>query len=259
MICKARLLIHAITGRFVDGHLCFESKLLREALYAFCDGLHECSDPNDTKSLDKFEKKLDQLINYLQRVREALANGEAVDDLSFCNEVTKRITSLIDILCNDISQSFSKREKEIRRHPGRSYRRPERADEANGFTDKDRATLDVIKTNIKKTHGEMRDANKRMDAILYCASNGKHGENPDLGGLITLVKHNMVEYGFNLICRDDTLSTAQAAKLTLEKYPPVMGAYKRDDPKDLEDLRQAIYRRCKEAGLLFKTNRKTMS
>ena len=258
LIRGAHLLICAITGRFVDGHLCFESENLRKAVYAFCDALHDCSDPDDSKPLEKFEMELDQLINYFKRVREALLKGEAVDDLSYCNEVQTRITSLIDILRNDICESFAKRENEIRREPGRSYRRPERGGDAKRVV-LTPEIIEALQSNMKTVRGELRDANKRMDCILFCASNGKHGVDPNLGSLMTFAKRNMVEFGVGLISKDDSLSTGKAADLTLKNFTPVLGSYKRGDSKEREDLRQGIYRQCKDKDLRFKTIREKAS
>lgn len=259
LIRLVRLLMHALTGRFVDGHLCFESKALRDALYAFCDVLSECSDPDDHKSLDKFEKELDQLINYFGRVREAIRNGEAVDPLDYCNEVTTRITSLIDILRNEVCETFVNREKEIRRAPGRSYRRPERAEVSDGFNAEDRATLNEIKSTVKSTRTDVSTTKKEAGAALYLQSNGRFGNDPALADFCSINKQTMVDFGFELILGDRDLTAPAAADLAMAHYPNLVGGYKAKYDEDRESLRQRIVRRSHLEGLDLKTNRKYAS
>ena len=227
LIREARLLAFALAGRFADGHQCFESKALRQELYSFCDILRECSDPDNTKSLDRFEKELNQLVDYFKRVRETLRNGEAVDDLNYCNEVTGRITSLIDILRNEICESFITRESEIRRAPGRSYRRPERSKDNDRFTDKDRA---MLKEQVINTR-----------TALYFTSNREFGDDPTSGPLITQIRHRMAEDGLEIIKANDNVSCQEAADTIIALWRGRTGAYTSSD-SDREALRQAIQR-----------------
>lgn len=259
LIRLVRLLMHALTGRFVDGHLCFESKALRDALYAFCDVLRECSDPDDHKPLDKFEKELDQLINYFRRVREDLRNGKAVDPLDYCNEVTTRITSLIDILRNEVCESFVNREREIRRAPGRSYRRPVRTDDAGGFTADDRAALNDIKSTVKSTRTDVSKIKKEAGAALYIQSKGLYGNDPALADFCSNNKQTMVDFGYELILGDRDLTAPDAADQAIAHYPNLVGGYKEHYKEDHESLRQAIVRRCHLEGIDLKTNRKYAS
>lgn len=254
LIRAADNFMFVLPGLYFQGHLCFESPELRQAIFDFIDQLRACADPEDQSAFDDFIAKFQELIAFFDDIR----SGHIIEEHEYSVTVTKSITALTALVSDKICNQFIRRESDIRTGKAISYRRPTRtADESIDLGVL--AKLDDIKTSVDSTRTDVRDVKKEVGAILFIDSKGDYGVDPALANLFGINKQTMVQFGFDLIAADEDLSAPQAADLVFEHYPHLVGAYKQKNKEDRENLRQAIVRFCRVKGVRLKTNRKNTS
>ena len=234
LIRAARTFMYVLPGLYIKGQICFKSKALRYAVYAFCDGLRNCYDPAAPKLIDEFERIFKELVTFLEGVRMDIEIGRPVDDLYYSDSVMTYISNLIKIISVDVCEVFSRRESEIRDKPGRSYRRPSRGNADDGFTEKDRAML--------------KEQGANTNAILYITSGHEFGIDPKAGSLVARVRHKMAEDGLEIILNslEGAVSCQKAADQIITLWAGKYGAYTQGESGSLRKAIERLYKDYRE-------------